>query len=348
MNNDEIIEVSDPVRLVADPLVSVLIFTYNHVDFIANAIEGVLAQRCDFTFELIIGEDASSDGTLDLVLDYQRRYPEIIRAVHSGENVGANANSKRLFARARGEFVSFCDGDDYWCSSDKLQRQVNLLRADPGAGIVHADWFRIWRNADGWEGNPVRSVHRRVAMNYLEGQLFPTWHFPKILRTSTILLRRKLLEDWLASGLCRKEYRFGDSVLSAYATSCVRVAYLPEVVTAYRQSAHSILRSGASARVSLYKSCLEFDTDARAYFSSRAAYSDGYRWDCAVALLAWAVRARDFGAAAVALKDIHSHFSFVGFFVTGWRSIRMRMPTWRQQPRSLPAWHGAPNREPRT
>ena len=93
---DDVIETSDPVLLVKDPRVSVLMITYNHADYLAEAIEGVVQQKCGFPFELIIGEDASTDATRQVALDYQKRYPEVVRVVHSAANVGMNANSLRI------------------------------------------------------------------------------------------------------------------------------------------------------------------------------------------------------------------------------------------------------------
>lgn len=334
--DNEPLETSDPDRLVAEPLVSVLMITYKHAAFIGQAIEGVVAQQCDFPFELIIGEDASQDATLAIALDYQRRFPHIVRVIHARANVGMNANGSRIFARARGEFVAFCEGDDYWCSPHKLARQVDAIRSDARVGIVHADWVRSRCRNGIWTHNYRKSVHAHVPLRLLQGDLFATWHFPKILRTCTILLRRSTVIEMAASGLARREYKFGDSVLSAYVTSKWRVAYVPEVVAVYHESPNSALRSGAGSRVGLYKSALEFDDDARAYFAGRAAYGDGYRWEISVALLLWSMRARDGRSAWAALRDLWRHFGPWRFVVVGCRAIAMRWPTLRRQPRVLP------------
>jgi glycosyltransferase involved in cell wall biosynthesis len=310
--------------------------TYNHEKFLAQAIEGVISQQCEFPFELIIGEDASSDGTLGVALDYQRRFPEIVRVIHARDNVGMNANGSRIFERARGEFIAFCEGDDYWCSPYKLARQVAAIRSDAGVGIVHADWVRSKSRNGGWQHDYRKSVHAHVPLRLLQGDLFATWHFPKILRTCTVLLRKSIVVEMGASGLVRHEYRFGDSVLSAYVTSKWRVAYVPEVVAVYRESPNSALRSGAGSRVEFYKSCLEFDTDARSYFVDRAPYGDGYRWEAGIALLLWSIRARNIGSVAFALRDLWRHFSAWSFVVVGCRTIAMRWPTVGRQPRVLP------------
>ena len=326
MQND-VQETSDPLLLVKAPRVSVLMITYNHADYLAEAIEGVVCQECDFPFELIIGEDASSDSTRQVAHEYQKRYPGIIRVVFSPTNVGMNANSHRIFARARGEYVAYCEGDDFWCARDKLARQVAMMESDAGMGVVHTDWARATMKGGIWKHDVHASVHCRVPTRFLKGNLFHTWHFPKLLRTCTILLRRKTMLDWYQSGLMDDKYLFGDSVLSAWVTSLWKVGYIPAVTAVYRVSANSALRSGANSRVAFYRSALQFDTSARTFFAGNPDYPPGYRWESALGLLLWGLRARDFPAAREAVLDLASHFSPASFVATGWRSFAMRMPS---------------------
>ena len=336
-DDKDAVEASDPVRLARAPLVSVLMITYNHADFLAEAIEGVVRQRCDFPFELIVGEDASTDTTRAIALDYQKRFPEIVRVIYSGRNVGMLQNGDRIFRRARGEFVAYCEGDDFWCAPDKLARQVALIRDDPGVSIVHADWIRAYRKSGDWKLNPSGSVHRRTSSHLLQGDLFDRWYLPRILRTCTVLLRRQTVQQLVASGLAQREYKFGDNVLNAYVTAIGKVAYVPQIVAVYRTSPNSALRSGTSARVAFYKSCLEFDEDARAYFAGKREYGSGYRWEADMSLFLWSLRARDFKSALAAIRDMFRYFGPIRFVALGWKSVRMRLPTLRRQPRTLPA-----------
>lgn len=330
-------ETSDMSQLVKNPRVSVLMITYNHADYLAEAIEGVLKQQCHFPFELLIGEDASTDTTLQVALEYQQRYPKIIRVIHSPLNVGMNANSRRIFEKARGEYVAYCEGDDFWCSPEKLARQVALMENDEQIGIVHSDWTRAHLLSDHWVYDFTKSVHCRVATKYLSGHLFETWHYPKILRTCTILLRKNTMSEWYASGLMDPQYHFGDSVLSAYITSRWKVGYIPAVMAVYRVSPNSALRSGAKARVAFYQSSLQFDTAARAFFSETTTeYHSGYRWDSTAGLLLWGLKARDFSAVKSALLDFWQHFTPISFITTGMHSIIMRLPSLRRQPRQFP------------
>jgi len=113
------------------PLLTVRILTYNHAEYIEGCIQGVLMQQTDFDFEVLIGEDCSTDGTREIVLDYARRYPDLIHVLSSETNVGGYENSKRLRENAHGKYSAFCEGDDAWTNPHKLQKQVDFLEAHP-------------------------------------------------------------------------------------------------------------------------------------------------------------------------------------------------------------------------
>lgn len=129
-------EQSDPERLCRNPLVSVHMLTYNHERYIRQAIEGVVNQKTDFEYELVIGEDASTDRTREICFEYQRRYPEKIRVLWSETNQFAVAgNVVRVNSACRGKYIAYCEGDDYWTNPGKLQMQVDAFRANPNLGI---------------------------------------------------------------------------------------------------------------------------------------------------------------------------------------------------------------------
>jgi len=111
--------------------VSVHMVTYNHEKFIAQAIEGVLMQETDFPYELVIGEDCSTDGTREIVIDYAQRCPNKIRALLREKNLGMRENGRRTREACRGEYIALCEGDDYWTDPHKLQKQVDFLDTHP-------------------------------------------------------------------------------------------------------------------------------------------------------------------------------------------------------------------------
>jgi glycosyltransferase involved in cell wall biosynthesis len=122
-----------------EPLVSVKMITYNHGPYIRQAMECVLSQKTNFPFELVIGEDCSTDGTREIAFDFARRYPEIIRVITSEKNVGMKKNLYRTIQACRGKYIAFCEGDDYWHCKDKLQMQVDYLEGHPECGMVCSD-----------------------------------------------------------------------------------------------------------------------------------------------------------------------------------------------------------------
>jgi glycosyltransferase involved in cell wall biosynthesis len=128
------------------PLVSVCIVTYQHARFIAHAIKGALMQKTDFPFEVLIGEDESADGTRDICLDFAKQHPDRVRVFlrHRRDVVlidgrpRGSFNFRMTLREAKGEFVALCEGDDYWTDPEKLQRQIDYLRANPDCvGCFH-------------------------------------------------------------------------------------------------------------------------------------------------------------------------------------------------------------------
>ena len=106
---------------------SVCLITYNHEQFIIQALESSLAQKTNFEFEIVIGEDRSTDDTARILTEYQRRYPDKIRLLLPEQNLGPNRNFANTIQACRGEYIALLEGDDYWSSPTKLQEQVDFL-----------------------------------------------------------------------------------------------------------------------------------------------------------------------------------------------------------------------------
>src|SRR5215217_1764661 len=117
--------------------VSVLLTTYNHEKWISQAIESTLLQKTNFDYEVVIMEDCSTDRTRDIVTSYQRRYPDKIRLVLSEMNKCDNTNWIAAWQTSPSRYVAFLDGDDYWTSPYKLQRQVDFLDTHPDYAICY-------------------------------------------------------------------------------------------------------------------------------------------------------------------------------------------------------------------
>ncbi len=125
------------------PLVSVILLCYNQEDFIAQAIESVLAQETDFRYEIILGDDASSDDTPRICQQYKNIYSDKIVLQLNGSNKGICRNYFDCLQLAQGEFIADCAGDDFWIDPLKLQREMEVFRAHPEVSIVYANW-KTW------------------------------------------------------------------------------------------------------------------------------------------------------------------------------------------------------------
>jgi glycosyltransferase involved in cell wall biosynthesis len=140
-------------------LVSVCMITYNHENYIQQAVDGVLMQRTDFNFELIIGEDCSTDKTREIVLKYGAQYPDKIKLILQKENVGMMRNFIDTLNLCSGKYIALCEGDDYWTDPDKLQKQIDFLRTNPSFSICFHNVKVLYENSP--ELNRPASTHQQ-------------------------------------------------------------------------------------------------------------------------------------------------------------------------------------------
>ena len=117
------------------PLVSICSITYNHAPYIRQCLDGFLMQRTNFKYEIIIHDDASTDGTAEIIKEYAEKYPDLIIPILQTENQYSKGlrgfYARFVFPRAKGRYIALCEGDDYWTDPLKLQKQVDFLEANP-------------------------------------------------------------------------------------------------------------------------------------------------------------------------------------------------------------------------
>lgn len=206
------------------PKVSVLMLAYNHEAFIGQALDSVLAQKTSFDYEIVVGEDCSSDGTRKILLDYRERYPERIRVLLPERNLGMMGNLIATYEACCGEYVALLEGDDYWTSPDKLQRQVDYLESHPEAA-------ECFHNAEVvTEGQPEETrlfLEEGIKETYTLADMVATNFIP----TCSIMLRKALLPEfpsWFAG------MPMGDWPLHILLAEKGTLGYLPQPMAAYR------------------------------------------------------------------------------------------------------------------
>lgn len=114
---------------------SICTVTYNQKDYIAKALDSFLMQKTNFKFQVIVGDDYSTDGTTEILKEYAEKYPDIIKPILREKNIGAALNSLDVYNHAKTKYVAICDGDDYWTDENKLQKQVDFLENNPDYSI---------------------------------------------------------------------------------------------------------------------------------------------------------------------------------------------------------------------
>lgn len=137
-------EISDP-RLSGNPEISVCILVYNHEAFLFETLQSVFAQEIDIPFEVLVGEDQSTDSSLQIALRFLEKYPQCMRIITADRNVGAFANARRLLNAARGKWITSLDGDDFWLPG-KLKKQLSFLERNADCHVIYSNALTIDRD----------------------------------------------------------------------------------------------------------------------------------------------------------------------------------------------------------
>lgn len=228
----------------ATPLVAVALVTYNHVQFIEQCILSVINQKTNFPYEIVIGDDGSSDGTTDICRKYADLYPDKIRLFVRDRNVSImkfqgepkiiNGHLTRL--ASRGKYVAIVEGDDFWQNPDKLQLQADFLEANEG-------FSACFTNAEIMEMVPGREK----ILHYLDGTsdanaFEPAGSVSEVVGTKELLLQNRILiMTWMMKSsvlLTDQEWfyevPYGDRAMSVLMSENGFVGYIPEITATYR------------------------------------------------------------------------------------------------------------------
>lgn len=216
------------------PTVSTAILSYNHQEFIVEAIESALEQRGDYTHEILLADDGSSDGTARIMARYAARYPHRIRNISTGGNLGVSANYQHCFREAAGNHIAILEGDDYWTDPDKNARQADFLASHPEAGAVFSriELFDMAKNSR-------RVLKRQDGLpSLLSGTHFTqNQHLNLIVNFSSMMFRRSIL-----MGLPSSIYhpRLSEIALAFYLDRTGKIGFIDKVMGVYRLNPSSV------------------------------------------------------------------------------------------------------------
>ncbi|MCB2295342.1 glycosyltransferase [Clostridium algoriphilum] len=230
-------------------LVSINCITYNHEEYIADAIESFLMQKTDFNFKIVIGEDCSLDGTRKIIDDYIIKYPNKIKLITSDENVGAKENSRRVHENSNGKYIALCEGDDYWTDPLKLQKQVTYMENNPNCTLC-------FHSADIVRANKRKTG--RITRPYDKCTICPTEDIiiggGSFCPTQSLLYPKKLMDnppEFLTS------VSVGDYPLQMLVSSFGYAYYIDEIMSSYRSGVKGSWTETSKTREKTLKHCEE-------------------------------------------------------------------------------------------
>ncbi len=215
-----------------EPLVSICCITYNHENYIRDAIEGFIMQKTDFPFEIIIHDDASTDATADIIRKYEEKYPNIIKPIYQTENQYSKGAMGTLFTlkAARGKYIALCEGDDYWIDPLKLQKQISEMEKNPGCYISFHPAIRRW--VDGSRADEILGLHSDTIT------IFPTEEIilggGGFMHTGSIILNRLAIPRIISFFDIAKEAPVGDYYIQILGAENGGALYLSDVMSIYR------------------------------------------------------------------------------------------------------------------
>jgi glycosyltransferase involved in cell wall biosynthesis len=202
-----------------NPDISIAMITYNHANYIGKAIESVLMQVTEYSYELVIADDFSTDGTRETISIYQEKYPQKIKLLLENKNVGAYENHQVLLSNLSGRYIAVLDGDDYWIDSGKLQEQVTFLENNPDFSMC----FTNIKLIDG-NGKTIKNELLKYSKDIFSHESFITKISPPTL---TIVYRKEALPEVLPDDF--KKVGNGDMFMKAMMSEHGKIKYLNKI-----------------------------------------------------------------------------------------------------------------------
>lgn len=203
--------------------VSILCLTYNHEKYIKKCIDSFLMQETKFEFEILIHDDASTDGTQEIIKNYKKMYPKIIKPIYQKENQfskGVRPTVKYQLPRVKGEYIALCEGDDYWTDTSKLQRQVDFLDKHKDYSLCFHPVCIMHEGGEVKEtifpdGKPELSIRALLRGNYIQ--------------TNSVMYRRQGYKNFATDVMP------GDWYMHLYHAQFGKIGYINKVMSVYRR-----------------------------------------------------------------------------------------------------------------
>ncbi len=239
-----------------DIMVSICCLVYNHKKYIRQTLDSFLNQKTDFKFEILINDDCSTDGTTDIIKEYEEKYPEIIKPLYHNENQYSKSyrqgNMMSItfnFPRVTGKYTAMCEGDDFWTDEYKLQKQVDLMEANPDCSFCAHTVRCTQENSQPTEQTiPVKDTVK-VGMMTSEEAVDGICRLPYMFQTSSYFFRSEYLKEMVEATPEFFEYSSSmDILFMLYFASKGTVYYVDKEMSCYRYNSSSSIMDSLTAK----------------------------------------------------------------------------------------------------
>ncbi|WP_394994413.1 glycosyltransferase [Emticicia sp.] len=242
------------------PKVSVCVPTYNHEKYIRQTLDGALMQQTDFVFEIVIGDDASTDNNQRIIQEYVDKYPNIFRAFLHEENqgprepkeFGGRNNVLGLLKACKGDYVALCEGDDYWTDPLKLQKQVDFMETNLDYSICHHNMNVIYE--DGSPEHFFNESNQKTKSSIVD-ILEDRWFIATAATLYRNIFREKDFANWHSRAAA------GDWALAIQLAATGKIHYMPEAMGVYRKHREGLSNIHSSTNLFFLKNRKQMFTD---------------------------------------------------------------------------------------
>lgn len=218
------------------PMVSVCMLAYNREKYISKSLDSILMQKMDFDYEIVVGDNCSTDNTKDIILEYYEKYPGLFKLIFQKTNIGLAKNQFHTLNACTGKYIAILDADDYWTDYYKLQKQVDFLEINPDYGAVHTRANIVDEN------NELMLVTKD---NQPSGDVFDYLIFRSAFIINTTGCFRKQITDKLLEKVRNKNINYLiDYYIWIYIALFSKIKYMNDITTAYRSHSGGSSKAG--------------------------------------------------------------------------------------------------------
>jgi glycosyltransferase involved in cell wall biosynthesis len=246
------------------PIITILCVTYNQQKYIKECLDGLLSQRAKYSFEILIHDDASTDGTTEIILDYEKKYPQLFKTIIQKENQYSKGIrtiiATFMIDKVESKYIAICEGDDYWVDPYKLQKQVDILEHNEEYGMCYTRARRY-----------LQTTHKFAEVFGSSESQFEQLVFKNTIPTLTTLYRTDLYKKYLNEIVPEDQgWLMGDYPMVLWFSLNSKIAFLYDITAVYRYQNESASHSNDYKKEALF---LQNTHDIRMFFIEKYHYT---------------------------------------------------------------------------